>query len=63
MRVREIYLAGASTRDAVVEGLETSGPTITAAGCIMAIAFSGLIFSRTPCLNAWAFYLVRCSGA
>ena len=47
-----------SDREAVVVGLTMSGATITAAGCIMAVAFSGLLFSAEPVLNQISFFLV-----
>jgi uncharacterized membrane protein YdfJ with MMPL/SSD domain len=47
-----------SDRDAIVVGLTKSGATITAAGCIMAVAFSGLLFSAEPVLNQISFFLV-----
>ena len=38
--------------------MEKTGGIITAAGVIMAIAFSGLLLSSMPCINQLSFYLV-----
>ena len=51
--------AGKSNRTAIITGLTKTGGIITAAGVIMTIAFSGLLFSSTPMLNMLACYLVR----
>jgi len=44
--------------DSIIIGLSKTGSTITAAGCIMATAFSGLLFSAEPVLNQISFFLV-----
>jgi len=51
-------MEGFSTPDSILLGLYKTGRIITAAGVIMAIAFSGLLFSDIPSLNQLAFYLV-----
>jgi RND superfamily putative drug exporter len=50
--------AGMPNRDAVVLGLSSTGPIITAAGVIMAVAFCGLLFSSTMAMNQLAFFMV-----
>jgi uncharacterized membrane protein YdfJ with MMPL/SSD domain len=50
--------AGMPNRDAVVLGLCSTGPIITAAGVIMAVAFCGLLFSSTMAMNQLAFFMV-----
>jgi hypothetical protein len=50
--------AGLGETEAVVAGLSQTGHIITAAGVIMAIAFSGLLLSTEPVLNELAFLLV-----
>lgn len=57
-RVQEYRLLGLSTKDAVAYGLAQTGPIITAAGAIMALAFGGLLASGEKALNEMAFYLV-----
>lgn len=56
-RVLEYRLQGSSERESIAAGLETSGPLITAAGLIMAIAFGALLFSTSVSLNELAFLL------
>lgn len=58
IRVKEYRTMGYSSSDSVVLGLYKTGHIITAAGIIMSIAFSGLLFSNMPALNQLAFYLV-----
>lgn len=58
VRIKEFYDAGYPTSDSIVQGLYHTGHIITAAGLIMAIAFSGLLLSDIPGLNQLAFYLV-----
>ena len=59
MRVREYRESGRySTQQAVALGLYRTGSVITAAGTVMAIAFSGLLFSDIPALNQVSLYLV-----
>lgn len=58
VRVREAWLEGHSAREAVLVGLDKTGHIIIAAGLIMAIAFSGLLFSSLPAVNQLSFYLV-----
>jgi RND superfamily putative drug exporter len=59
VRVREYRQTGVyTTPQAVALGLYRSANVITAAGVIMAIAFSGLLFSNIPSLNEVSLYLV-----
>ena len=58
VRIREQRAAGKDNRTAIITGLTRTGGIITAAGVIMTIAFSGLLFSSTPMLNMLACYLV-----
>ena len=51
-------MAGWSDRDAVAVGLLRSGPVISWAGIIMAVAYSGFLFSDIPLLNQLGFYIV-----
>ena len=57
-RVLEYRHAGLGEAEAVVAGLSQTGHIITAAGVIMAIAFSGLLLSTEAVLNQLAFLLV-----
>jgi hypothetical protein len=57
-RVSEYRQLGLSTRHAIAYGLAQTGPIITAAGAVMALAFAGLLFSSEPTLNELSFYLV-----
>lgn len=43
---------------ALVAGIDKTGSIITAAGLVMAIAFSGLLLSSEPAVNQISFYLV-----
>jgi len=56
-RVLEYRLLGFSEKASVAAGVEHSGPLITAAGVIMAIAFGALLFSSSASLNQLAFLL------
>lgn len=56
-RILEFRQQGLSERESVAAGLESSGPLITAAGMIMAIAFGALLFSSSTSLNELAFLL------
>eukprot|EP01062_Namystynia_karyoxenos_P071654 TRINITY_DN672_c0_g1_i5.p1 TRINITY_DN672_c0_g1~~TRINITY_DN672_c0_g1_i5.p1 ORF type:complete len:818 (+),score=330.97 TRINITY_DN672_c0_g1_i5:860-3313(+) len=47
-----------NTKEAIKTGLTKTAGIITAAGVIMAIAFSGLLLSREPVMNQLAFYMV-----
>jgi len=51
-------VAGLPTRKAIIYGVYNTGSIITAAGCIMAIAFCGLLFSQITSLNQVGFILV-----
>jgi len=44
----------------VLLGVSASGPTITVAGCIMMVAFSGLMMSDQLLLNELSFILLAC---
>jgi len=57
-RILEYRDMGYSEKASVMLGLCKTGGIITAAGIIMAIAFSGLLFSSQMLLNQCAFYLV-----
>eukprot|EP00164_Ancoracysta_twista_P000151 GFYU01000222.1.p1 GENE.GFYU01000222.1~~GFYU01000222.1.p1 ORF type:complete len:843 (+),score=247.73 GFYU01000222.1:254-2782(+) len=57
-RVVEFRDLGYSDNSAVVAGITKTGSIITAAGIIMAIAFSGLFLSSEMVLNQFAFFLV-----
>jgi uncharacterized membrane protein YdfJ with MMPL/SSD domain len=57
-RVYETRLGGASNSVAITTGLVRSGNVITAAGVIMAIAFTGLLLNTQPALNQMAMVLV-----
>ena len=50
--------AGLGESESVIAGLSQTGHIITAAGVIMAIAFSGLLLSTEAVLNQLAFLLV-----
>jgi putative drug exporter of the RND superfamily len=58
VRIREEWLAGFDTREAICCGVAKSGNIISSAGVIMAVAFSGLLFSGTSAMNQLSFYLV-----
>eukprot|EP00756_Hemistasia_phaeocysticola_P011157 Hpha_TRINITY_DN15094_c1_g10::TRINITY_DN15094_c1_g10_i1::g.123779::m.123779/K06994/K06994; putative drug exporter of the RND superfamily len=47
-----------NTQEAIKVGLTKTAGIITAAGVIMAIAFSGLLLSKEPEMNQLAFYMV-----
>lgn len=49
--------AGFSDEEAVALGLQRSGPVITWAGLIMAVAYSGFLFSEIPLLNVLGFMI------
>ena len=57
-RIYEERTNGMGDRASIVRGLVHSGNIITAAGCIMAIAFTGLLINATPALNQLAAALV-----
>lgn len=50
-RIAEVRSSGVSTLRSIQMGLEQTGPTITYAGFIMALAFGGLWGSQVPSLN------------
>jgi len=57
-RVLEFRLHGYTNKASIVKGLYKTGHIITAAGIIMAVAFSGLLLSSEIILNQVAFFLV-----
>lgn len=57
-RVLEYRLEGYTNNGSILKGLYKTGHIITAAGIIMAVAFSGLFLSKEMILNQVAFYLV-----
>src|SRR5690606_18322062 len=42
-RIRERWLAGATTRDAVAEGLQRTGGIVTAAALMIGVVFAGFV--------------------
>ncbi|UJG44094.1 MAG: MMPL family transporter [Candidatus Heimdallarchaeum endolithica] len=56
-RISEYRKKGYSDRSAIIKGVEKTGTIITAAGIIMAIAFSGLLISSEMILNQIGFIL------
>jgi len=56
-RILEYRLAAYTDVESVTAGVEHSGPLISAAGGIMAIAFGALLFSSSTSLNELAFLL------
>eukprot|EP00511_Aplanochytrium_stocchinoi_P004396 CAMPEP_0204832988 /NCGR_PEP_ID=MMETSP1346-20131115/15372_1 /ASSEMBLY_ACC=CAM_ASM_000771 /TAXON_ID=215587 /ORGANISM="Aplanochytrium stocchinoi, Strain GSBS06" /LENGTH=731 /DNA_ID=CAMNT_0051965175 /DNA_START=257 /DNA_END=2452 /DNA_ORIENTATION=- len=59
-RVFEYRRGGFNDHDSILCGLSQTGSVITAAGLVMAVAFSGLILSSNPTLNQMAWFLVGC---
>mmetsp|Transcript_33049 Transcript_33049/g.71919 ORF Transcript_33049/g.71919 Transcript_33049/m.71919 type:complete len:913 (-) Transcript_33049:6-2744(-) len=57
-RVCELRVSGLDDRAAIAGGVAKTGPVITSAGIIMAIAFSGLMASTIPMLNQVSLLLV-----
>jgi uncharacterized membrane protein YdfJ with MMPL/SSD domain len=57
-RIMELRLKGHSNLEAVRLGVCHTGHIITTAGIIMAIAFSGLLFSSLDCANELSSYMV-----
>jgi len=58
IHVVEARAEGRGTRDAIAVALHRTLWIITAAGVIMAVAFSGLLLSQIPVLNLFGAYLV-----
>jgi uncharacterized membrane protein YdfJ with MMPL/SSD domain len=56
--VCEYHCMGYSDRDALAYGVAKTGPVITSAGIIMAIAFLGLMLSTIPMLNQISLLMV-----
>lgn len=56
-RVAELRSQGLSTRDAIRAAQWYTGPVITTAGAIQAVAFCGLLLSSTTSLNQMGFIL------
>ena len=57
-RVVEYRDAGFDIRQCIVQGVDKTGNIITAAGLIMAVAFSGLLMSSVGVLNQTSFFMV-----
>ena len=57
-RVLEELESGHSPAEAARRALAATANTITAAGCIMVVAFLSLLLSTTPTLNEISFLLV-----
>eukprot|EP00759_Apiculatamorpha_spiralis_P045224 PhF_6_TR42106/c0_g1_i1/m.63571/K06994/K06994; putative drug exporter of the RND superfamily len=57
-RTMEYVEGGDQPIDAIVKGLSSTATIITAAGIIMAVAFSGLVASEMPALNQLGFFMV-----
>ena len=57
-RIQEYRAKGYTETSSIVKGLVKTGSIITAAGMIMAIAFSGLLFTTSGVLYQMAFVLV-----
>jgi hypothetical protein len=57
-RVYEYRRQGYSTTDATLLGVEATGPIVTAAGLIMAAAFSAMMATQETVLNQFGFVLV-----
>merc|ERR1712032_113324 len=57
-RIRELRLEGTGTEAATREALDSTMCTISMAGAMMAIAFSGMLFSSLPLLRQIGFLLV-----
>jgi uncharacterized membrane protein YdfJ with MMPL/SSD domain len=58
VRISEYRDMGFPTKDAISLGIAKTGHIITAAGTIMAVAFSGLLFSSVAVANMLSFYMV-----
>ena len=50
--------SGWNDRSAIIRGVEQSGPIISWAGAIMAVAFGGLLSASLPLLNQLSFFIV-----
>ena len=50
--------AGWDDASAIVRGVEQSGPVISWAGVIMAVAFGGMLFTSLPLLRELSFIIV-----
>jgi len=57
-RIEQERAAGWDDESAIVRGVQRSGPIISWAGCIMAVAFGGLLSSSLPLLNQLSFMVV-----
>jgi len=58
VRIKEFRDMGYSTSEAILLGFSKTGHIITAAGVIMAIAFSGLLFSDISGMTMLSFYMI-----
>jgi RND superfamily putative drug exporter len=50
-RIRESWMGGSSTSEAIVEGLSDTGGVVTSAAVIMVVALSGLVFGHVAGLQ------------
>eukprot|EP00300_Choanocystis_sp_HF-7_P005758 c14256_g1_i2.p1 GENE.c14256_g1_i2~~c14256_g1_i2.p1 ORF type:complete len:780 (+),score=173.46 c14256_g1_i2:38-2341(+) len=57
-RVYELRRSGYSNRDSIVRAVELTGPIISGAGIIMALAFVGMIVSSNQFLNQQGFIMI-----
>ena len=53
-RILEARISGHGHEKSILVGICNTGNIITAAGCIMAISFGGLLFSETQLVREWA---------
>jgi RND superfamily putative drug exporter len=56
--VRELWLETGDNKRAVARGVERTGPVITTAAAIMAVAFSGFVFGQVEALQQFGLGLV-----
>lgn len=56
-RIVEMRQAGHSDDESISLGIAHTGRIITAAGTIMAVAFSGMLLSSSSTINMLSFYL------
>eukprot|EP00301_Raphidiophrys_heterophryoidea_P003279 c11488_g1_i4.p1 GENE.c11488_g1_i4~~c11488_g1_i4.p1 ORF type:complete len:892 (+),score=217.63 c11488_g1_i4:1-2676(+) len=57
-RVYELRKSGLGTRDSIIQAVEITGPVISGAGLIMALAFAGMIVSSNEFLNEQGFIMI-----
>lgn len=56
-RIVEARLSGDSHSQSIIKGVCTTGNVITAAGCIMAVSFGGLLISDSSLVREWSLTL------